>query len=760
MNRLLVVLSIFVLSCSNPSFKKDQIAIVPKPNQMSLAEESFRISSGTKIIAPDDNQQKAVKYLNGLFDSAAGFILDIQENSDQKGIVFQQVEGLASEAYQLDVSPDRILISASGEAGYFYAVQSLRQLLPHAIESKEVVSADWLVPSVKIEDEPRFAWRGMHMDFSRHFFDIDEVKIFLDYMALYKLNTYHMHLTDDEGWRIEIKQLPLLTEKGAWRTVSRHDKVCIDNAKTDPSYTIDPEKYHMKDGKKMYGGFFTQEQIKEIIQYADERCITVIPEIDMPGHFKAAIDNYPYLSCKDKAGWGKVFTTPACLGKETTYQFVETILGEVAELFPSEYIHIGGDEVNIQSWKDCAKCQVEIRKHHLKNEHELQSYFNRRIEKFLKSKGKQLMGWDEITEGGLSEDAHVMWWRNWAPEALSKAVTNGNKMIITPGTPYYFDAKNEVTPLKRVYEYEPVPSKFTSTQENLVMGIQANLWAEWIPNFERLQYQAFPRILALSETAWANKESKDYDEFNTRVQLHSDRMDVMNINYYIPSVAGLNKKIAFVDSAIINLSVPMKGLEIYYSLDGSVPTKESKLYNKPIILKANCEIKARAFKGNTGSGLAKAVVEKQSLRDAQTVSPEKGKLKRWVVKNHPDAVKKVDLNKSNDWKLVSQIGLEEYSKEEKIFMAFQGYFYAENDGVYEFFTKSDDGSLLYIEDEMVVDNGGHHAPRERSGMIALAKGWHPISIYFQQGTGGSELNVWYEYDMNKNCELKGNIVGY
>ena len=760
MNRLLVVLSIFVLSCSTPSFKKDQIAIVPKPNHMSFAEGSFRISLSTKIIAPNDNQQKAVRYLKGLLNSATGFVLDIHKNSSSKGIIFQQVDGFQPEAYQLEVSPEKILISASEEAGYFYAIQSLRQLLPCAIESKEIVSTDWLVPCVSIEDEPRFAWRGMHMDFSRHFFDIDEVKTFLDYMALYKLNTYHMHLTDDEGWRIEIKQLPLLTEKGAWRTVSRHDKVCIDNAKTDPSYTIDPEKYHMKDGKKMYGGFFTQEQIKEIIRYADERCITVVPEIDMPGHFKAAIDNYSYLSCKEEAGWGKVFTTPACLGKEITYKFVETILGEVAELFPSEYIHIGGDEVNIQSWKDCEQCQGEIHKNNLKNEHELQSHFNRRIEKFLQSKGKQLMGWDEITEGGLSKDAHVMWWRNWAPEALSLAANNGNKMIITPGTPYYFDAKNEVIPLKTVYEYEPVPAKFTSTQEDLVMGIQANLWAEWIPNFERLQYQAFPRILALSETAWANKESKDYDEFNTRVELHYDRMDVMNINYYIPSVEGLNKKIAFVDSAIINLSVPMKGLEIYYTVDGSLPTKESKLYTNPVVLKENCEIMARAFRGNMCSELAKAKVEKQSYREAQSVSLVMGKLKRWVFKNYPDAVKKVELNDSKGWNLVSQIDLGEYSKDENILMAFKGYFYADTDGIYEFHTKSDDGSLLYIEDEMVVDNGGHHAPRERSGMIALKTGWHPISVFFQQGTGGSELNVWYTCGIQEDRTLSGEFIAY
>lgn len=760
MHRLVIFLSVFIISCSKPSFKSDQIALVPKPREFSLNENSFRISAKTKIVTSVENQQKAVKYLKNLFVSAAGFEMQIQDQREGNSIIFQHVDGLPLEAYQLEVNPKEIIISASEEAGYFYAVQSLRQLLPPTIESKLVVNSDWLVPCVSIKDEPRFAWRGMQMDFSRHFFDVDEVKTFLDYMALYKLNTYHMHLTDDQGWRIEIKQLPLLTEKGAWRKESKHDKVCIENAKIDPSYTIDPEKYHLREGKKMYGGFFTQEQIKEIIQYADDRCITVIPEIDMPGHFKSAIDNYPYLSCKGEAGWGEIFTTPACLGKESTYEFVEKILAEVADLFPSEYIHIGGDEVNIQSWKDCPKCQSEIRHNHLKDEHELQSHFNRRIEKFLNSKGKKLMGWDEITEGGLSKDAHVMWWRNWAPNALTTAAESGNKMIITPSFRYYFDYKNEQTSLQNVYDYQPVPSNFTAEQEKLIMGIQANLWAEWIPNFERLQYQTFPRILALSETAWAEKGSKSYDEFNDRVELHIDRMDVMNINYFIPLVEGLNKKIVFVDSTIVSLTVPIKGLDIYYTTDGSVPTSKSNLYKSPIVLKEDCEIIASAFKGNKGSGIVKAKVEKQNFLEPKNVNPTKGKLKRWIRKNHSSAVQKMDLKEFKYSNLVDKIGLGEFKKEEKIFMAFKGYFYAKSDDIYEFFTKSDDGSLLYINNEIVVDNGGHHAPQERSGMIALKKGWHPISVYYQQGTGGSELNVWYSTNKELKLKITEAIIGY
>lgn len=760
MYRLLFVLNLFLFACSNSGFKQDKISIVPKPNQLVQEKEYFQLTESTQLYFSNNDQKKAVRYLQGLLKTAAGFTLEVTEFNKQKGILFQQIEGLTPEAYELTVTPEQIIFSASSEAGYFYAVQSLRQLLPVSIESKKVVKTDWFVPCVNIQDEPRFAWRGMHMDFSRHFFDVNEVKTFLDYMALYKLNTYHMHLTDDEGWRIEIKSLPLLTEKGAWRTESRHDKVCIENAKTDSSFTIDSKKYSEQNGQKKYGGFFTQEQIKEIIKYADDRCITVIPEIDMPGHFKAAIDNYPYLSCKDKAGWGKVFTTPACLGKETTYEFVEKILGEVADLFPAKYIHIGGDEVNIQSWKDCPKCQNEIKKHKLKNEHELQSHFNRKIERFLKSKGKELMGWDEITEGGLSEEAHVMWWRNWAPEALENAAKNGNKMIVTPSSSYYFDYKNEQTTTQKVFEYNPVPKGFSPEQEKLVMGIQANLWAEWIPNFERLQYQTFPRILALSETAWTKKDHKNYNEFATRLEKHFDRFDVMGINYYIPSVEGLNKRIVFVDSIQVNLSVPVEGLEIYYTVDGSQPTKESNLYREPIVIKEKCVIKARAFRGNNGSGLVEAKVVKQDYLQSKQLTPKKGKLKRWVIEDVSEAVCKRDVSSSKKWTLVDHVDLDEYAEKEKIYMAFTGFFYAEKDAIYEFYTKSDDGSLLYIQDEMVVDNGGHHAPRERSGMVALAKGWHPISIYFQQGTGGSELKVWYRYNTYEKKELDGSNIGY
>lgn len=760
MNRLLLVLLLFVVSCSNPTFKPEQIAIVPKPEKMTLGKESFKIEASTTVFTSGDEQKKAVRSLVDLLGASAGYNLKVNSGSNNKGIVFQQVEGMDSEAYSLEVTPQRILISASAEAGYFYGVQTLRQLLPHAIESKQVVKIDWLVPCVKIEDAPRFEWRGMHMDFSRHFSRIEEVKDFLDYMALYKLNTYHMHLTDDQGWRIEIKKYPLLTQKGAWRVENSQDRVCNEKAKTNPLYTIEEKNYKEVDGKRMYGGFFTQEQIKEIIAYADQRCITVIPEIDMPGHFKAAIDNYPYLSCTGKAGWGATFSRPACLGKATTIEFVKDILSEVADLFPAQYIHIGGDEVNIKSWKKCPRCQREIRKNKLKNEHQLQSAFNIEIEKFLHSKGKRLMGWDEIAEGGLSKDATMMWWRNWAPKTRNIAADNGSDMIITPDFQYYFDFANEGTPLKKVYDYEPVPEDFSASQAKHVIGVQANLWSEYIPNFKRLQYQSFPRMLALAETGWVRKENKNFEGFLPRVLKHYDRMDQMGIYYYIPSVEGLSDHIAFVDSAVIELSSPLKQLEIYYTTDGSTPNKSSMKYTHPIVLKNDCVIKTRAFRGDIASEISESHVEKQSYLKSVTVSPVSGQLQQWAIKNKFKVVDDVKLPVSPKWKKVSAVGLGEYSDAPNVSMVFKGYFYASKKEMFHFATKSDDGSLLYIGEKLVVDNGGNHSGQLRTGMVALEKGWHPLTILFHQAGGGSELNAWYSEGSQPRKVIVGKIIGY
>ncbi|MGY0406960.1 MAG: family 20 glycosylhydrolase [Polaribacter sp.] len=761
-NIAFIILLICCLSCTTTTktFTKDEISIVPKPSKTVLGEGSFLFSNTTTIFIAEKNQKIAAKFLIDLFKKAAGYELVTVKNKDKANVIFSKDSSLKPEAYTLKVTPKQIIINANDAAGYFYGVQTIRQLLPASIETTNNSEEKWLVPSITINDKPRFSWRGMHMDFSRHYFGIDEVKDFLDYMALYKLNTYHMHLTDDQGWRIEIKKYPLLTEKGAWRLESSHDKVCKKLAKDNPSYTINKEHYHNRNGKKMYGGFFTQKQIKEIIAYAADRQITVIPEIDMPGHFKSAIDNYPYLSCTNKAGLENTFSVPMCLGKETSYTFAKNILSEIADLFPSKYIHIGGDEVNTKPWKTCPFCQKKIKDNHLKNEHELQSYFNQEIERFLKSKGKKLIGWDEIAEGGLSKDATMMWWRNWAPKTREIAANNGNNIIITPDFEYYFDFKNEATPLEKVYKYEPVPKDFTLTQTKHILGVQANLWAEYIPNFKRLQYQAFPRMLALAETGWTAKKDKNFEEFSKRMDIQYKRLDALKIQYYIPSVIGLKNKVGFLDTAEITLKTPLDDMEIYYTTDGSTPSKLSKKYDAPLKFSETTTLKTIAYRGNIASEIKMAFVEKQTYLKSVTVSPKIGSINRWVVLNTFKLVKNVKLPKKATFKAVNTINLAGYKDKNQMSMVFKGYFLAEEDGLYEFATKSDDGSLLYIGNKLVVDNGGNHSAILRDGIVALKKGWHPLTVKYHEAGGGNELTVWYKAPNKEQEILKGNNIGH
>lgn len=759
-----MAIAIISTACNpaNPSFHSEDISIVPKPANIELGEGSFRFSSQTKLVVKKENQKKAALFLKGLFIKAAGFSMETTTDDTDQYVVFSSVEGLNKGAYKLYVNPKNILIEASDESGFFNGVQTIRQLLPAQIESDEIVQTGWLVPTVVIEDEPRFQWRGMHMDFSRHFFHVDEVKAFLDYMALYKLNTYHMHLTDDQGWRIEIKKYPLLTEKGAWRIPNNQDTVCNTRAIENELYKIDESNFQEIDGKRMYGGFFTQEQLKEIVTYADERCITVVPEIDMPGHFKSAIDNYPYLSCNEESGWATVFTYPACLGKETTYDFMKNILSEVVEIFPSEYIHIGGDEVNIQSWEKCPHCQKVIKDHRLKDEHELQSHFNREIEQFLHTKGKKLMGWDEIVRGGLTKDATMMWWRNWAPDAPKIAAENGNDVVVTTTAAYYFDYLNEGTTLKRVYEYEPIPDDLTPKQQKHILGIQANLWSEWIPSFKRLQYQAFPRLLAISENGWVSKNSRDFEAFNTRIEKQYNRLDLLDVYYYIPAVVGLKKEIAIVDSTSVklNLAYPLEGVEIFYTLDGSSPTRNSNKYKNPFVVKDTVEIKARAYRGDIFNDLKKTKVVFKEYLYAGDYIPKEAGLKRYMLKGKYKEVEGLKLYPNARWKKVESVGLGEFQGEKEFNMLFQGYFHAEEEGVYEFETRSDGGDHLYIGNELVVDNGGWHGPRKRYGKVALKRGWHPMLIKYRPSNNPRAIEVWYAKQGEELMPLNNETCGF
>ena len=759
-----ILLMLSACTSPNPSFKEEDISIIPKPLEMELGNGSFKITAETSVTRTDDSSAKAFKYLNGLLKKAAGFSLKSGSEEIQSGIRFITKEGFEKEGYRLYVTPDLIIVEATKASGFFNAVQTIRQLLPKEIEKDGVPNVDWYIPSVAIKDQPRFQWRGMHTDFSRHFFNVDEVKQFLDYLALYKMNTYHMHLTDDQGWRMEIKKYPLLTEKGAWRIPNNQDTICNLRAIENDLYTIDESKFKTVDGQRKYGGFFTQEELKDIVAYADERCITVIPEIDMPGHFMSAIDNYPFLLCEgEDSGFDTVFTKPACLAEETTYEFMENILTEVAEIFPSKLIHIGGDEVNIQTWKKCPNCQATIKKYNLEDEHELQSYFNRRIEKFLQSKGKRLLGWDEIVTGGLTKDAAVMWWRGWRPEAPKQAVENGNDLVITTTDAYYFDYLNDGNPIEKVYNYEPVPESFTAENEERVLGIQGNLWSEMIPSFKRLQYQAFPRMIAVAETGWTKKENKDSNDFLSRLNAHYERLETMNVFYYVPKVEGLDRPLVMVDSARIKLKLayPMDDTEIRYTLDGSVPDQKSDRYTEPIFIKDTATIKSRAYRGAIYNDLQTAAIEKQTYRTVFDITPKNKGLQRKYFKTTANRVKELKVPVGGEKVAIDSIALiDEFKDKVKFSLVFEGYFHAKEDAVYEFETRSDGGDLLYIGEELVVDNGGYHGPKKSFGKVALKEGWYPISIRYLPSSNPRMITVRYAKQGEEFKNLDATVTGY
>lgn len=719
---LLLTLILMLISCSSPKEESGPISIIPIPNTIETTDCQFRLTDKISISNSNDLQLKAISLLQNSL-SSVGVTSSVDPESG--AVQFIEDKAIPQEAYKLDVTRDNITIKASSEAGYIYGVQSLSQL----------ISEDHIA-GISIEDKPRFEWRGAHMDFSRHFFSVEEVKIFLDQMVYYKLNKFHMHLTDDQGWRVEIKKYPELTTKGAWRDLNNQDSICINRSKNEPYFEIEPNNIRESDGK--YGGFFTQEQIKDIIKYADDRAIEVIPEIDMPGHLKAAIDNYPFLSCDDQAAWGAIFSTPACLGKETTYEFAKNILSEIAQLFPSKQIHIGGDEVNIKSWEDCSKCQAEIKKHNLKNEHHLQSHFNIKIEKYLNSIGKEMIGWDEIIEGGATKEATIMWWRNWVPSALKKAAVNGNKIVITPTTIFYFDHENGGD-VESVYNKEPIPSDFTAEQEANVLGIQACHWSEWIPNFTRLQYQSFPRLLALAETAWSKKEDKDLSSFSQRLDRHLDRFDALDIMYELPPVKGVTEKMPIVDSLEVTLEVITENTEIRYTTDGSVPTTASPLYTKPLKFYDNTTLKVVPVrKGKIGKIQTADLTKISSFQKAVDLDNPKKGIKRWVEKDTRRDVAEMGVPRNSKFTILKDIKTSDYNGKKDYTIYFKGYIKIEEDGVYQFRTHDSQGTALYVDNKFVV---GYQSNWYVKNLVGLKKGFHPIYIKMHGAKEGRRFSL-------------------
>lgn len=584
-----------LLSCK----KEQEVAIlpqiIPQPNQMEITEGVFELNPTIGIKSPTLFLGSS-NYLKAFIEKGASWELN---SSSERDIEFVENKNLSAEGYQLNVTPNRIVIKAATDQGAFYAVQSLRQLLPVSFENGTFKDSKTIIPCLEIIDEPRFQYRGMHLDVSRHMFPVSFIKSYIDALALLKINKFHWHLTDDQGWRIEIKKFPKLQGEAAFRdkTLKGH-------------YNDEPVQYQ----NERYGGFYSQEEIREVVAYAKERHITVIPEIEMPGHAQAALSAYPELGCtgnsiETAATWG-VFEDIFC-SKDETFEFLEGVLDEVVELFPSEYIHIGGDEAPKTRWKACENCQKRIQEEGLKDEFELQSYFIKRIEKYLSLKGKRIIGWDEILEGGLSPNSTVMSWRGF--EGAITAAKQGNDVVMTPSSHCYFDyyqseGSNEPTaiggflPLEKVYSLEPIPEELDEMESKHILGAQGNLWTEYIPNRKQVEYMVFPRILALSEVVWTQPEFKNYKEFVQRVEHFHKRLNALGIHYanHLYDIEG--GLIVDDGKSVYEMKTLTNGKIIKYTLDGSSPNKESLTYGQPIPFSKDMEIHAAVFRGDEKVG--------------------------------------------------------------------------------------------------------------------------------------------------------------
>lgn len=599
---VLLILLLAAFGCSEKSkaaFSKEDIHIVPKPKELILKPGAFEFSSDTKFVV-DGEFAEVVNFLIEKFNRSANWELEVVTDAPANNFVELVIDtSLQDEAYVLEVSKEKVTIKAKGYSGFLYGLETVRQLLPVSIESNTVVEAvDWIVPNVYISDAPRFKWRGFMMDVSRHFFGKDYILATIDQLALLKMNTLHLHLVDDQGWRIEIKKYPKLTQVGGFR-VDQEEKPW--NARPTPELGA----------KATFGGFYTQEDIKEIVAYASSKGVNVVPEIEMPAHVMSAIASYPELSCFQHqimvpSGGVWPITEIYCPGKESTFAFLENVLLEVMELFPSQYIHIGGDEATKTNWKVCADCKKRVRDEGLANVEELQSYFIKRMERFIGSKGRTLIGWDEILEGGLAPGATVMSWRG--VKGGLEASEAGHDVVMSPTSHCYFDyyqgdqdleplAWGGNLPLSKVYKFDPVVEEMTTEQANHVLGGQANLWTEYVPTEAQAQYMTYPRLAALAESVWSKKEDKEWLDFSRRVSGLFKRYDVLGINY-AKSVYQVSMEATVLESGAISLVLESEfpDSDIRFTLDGSPVSEESEEYSAPITIDKTTTIKAQVFK--------------------------------------------------------------------------------------------------------------------------------------------------------------------
>lgn len=585
---------LFSLGAVHAQFAQDAVtrsasALIPKPVSCIDKTGAFALEPGTPVVAPAEFREAGQFLVEQLRLGGQKTV----SKKPEKTIVFKQAnpqDQLPEEGYKLHITPKQITLTSQTLLGAIHAACTLIQLQQLQPDISKI-------PCAEITDYPRFRYRGMHLDVSRHFFPVPFIKKYLDLMALYKYNTFHWHLTDGPGWRMEIKQYPLLTQVAAFRTHSDWK-----------SWWKSDRHYSNAGAPNAYGGFYTQEEAREVVAYAAQRGIAVIPEIEMPGHSEEVLAVYPELSCSGQPYKSGEF----CIGNDATITFLQNVLSEVIDVFPSVYIHIGGDEAGTKAWAQCEKCQLRKQQEGLKTEHELQAYLIRRMEHFLKSRGRKLLGWDEILEGGLPPDATVMSWRG--ERGGIEAARQGHDVVMTPGETYLDayqsdpatqpEAIGGFLPLQRVYNYEPIPAALNADQAKHILGVQANLWTEYMPTTYQVEYMAYPRAVALAEVAWTPKDKRQFDDFHRRMQAHYLLLQRHAVNYYRPSTfLAVNAQPDYTRQVnLISFTSEQYQPEIRYTTDGSSPTAASNLYTGPFPVAGQTEIRAAIFKNGQIQG--------------------------------------------------------------------------------------------------------------------------------------------------------------
>ena len=740
-----------------PSYNQG-INIIPQPKSLKeVGGSPFLLTAKTPLIAEGDSALTISRFFADKLNASTGYSLKVTSGSKNtsRGI-FARIDpklALGEEGYTLTSSPRGVELVGKTARALFYAYQSLLQLLPAEVEStSKVLGLAWQIPAVQIQDEPAFEYRGVMVDVCRHFLTVDEMKKHIDIISLFKINKLHWHLTEDQGWRIEIKRYPRLTEIGSKR---------------------------MEGDGQIYGGFYTQDQIKDIVKYAADRFVTVIPEIEMPGHGMGAITAYPWLTCfpdareyKVRNLWG-VEDDVFCAGKESTFEFIENVLEEVIPLFPSEYVHIGGDECPKDRWKVCPNCQKRIKEEGLKDEHELQSYVIRRAEKILAKHGKKLIGWDEILEGGLAPSATVMSWRG--EDGGIQSANMGHDVIMTPGSGGLYvnrlQGDHRAEPLavrgyaylQDTYSYNPIPEAIDPAKRHHIKGAQTNLWAEYLYTPEIMQYRAFPREIALAEAVWSPISGRDFKDFSRRLDNAYVRLDMHGANYHIPqpeqplpnvdpkesyekTVSSLNF-IAFTDSAELSLKTT-RPIRIVYTRDGSTPRLSSESYTMPLkVTKSEVIRVASILPSGKTSPVREITFEKQTLAPAATVANLKPGLA--TKTSIGDYYQATDLIGVTNWTkgiakrpqdLRPDVVKNHMAEIKPKAVIGDGYVKIPKDGVYVFSTDLDQ---MYIDGKLLIDNSGEVAKSSRRDKsVALKAGWHKIRLIFIGAVRGGFPTYW------------------